>query len=49
LPSEALTIPTQVKLAILKQIRQGNCTSGYYTVGQLAFFAEENNAIQLSP
>lgn len=49
LPSEALTIPTQVKLAILKQIRQGNCTSGYYTVGQLAFFAEENNVIQLSP
>lgn len=49
LPAEALSIPTQVKLAILKQIRQGNCTSGYYTVGQLAFFAEENNVIQLSP
>ena len=49
LPAEALTIPTQVKLAILKQIRQGNCTSGYYTVGQLAFFADENNVIQLSP
>ena len=49
LPVGALSVPTQVKLAILKQIRQGNCTSGYYTVGQLAFFADENNVIQLSP
>lgn len=49
LPEEALLVPTQVKLAILKQIRQGNCTNGYYTVGELAFFADETNVIQLSP
>jgi len=49
LPAESISDPIQIKLAILKQIRQGNCTSGYYTVGQLAFFAEKNNVIQLSP
>lgn len=49
LPEEALSVPTQVKLAILKQIRQGNCTSGYYTVGEFAFFADKTNVIQLSP
>ena len=49
LPPEFLSIPSKIKLAILQQIRQGNCTSGYYTVGQFAFFAEKNNVIQLSP
>ena len=49
LPEGSLSDPGQVKLAIIKQIRQGNCTNGYYTVGQLAFFADGKNVIQLSP
>jgi hypothetical protein len=49
IPADALTNPHQMKQAILKQIRQGNCTNGYYTLGQFAFYVEEENVIQLSP
>ncbi|KUK97566.1 MAG: Putative xylanase/chitin deacetylase [Anaerolineaceae bacterium 46_22] len=49
IPVDALENPFQMKQAILKQIRQGNCTNGYYTLGQFAFYVEEENVIQLSP
>jgi hypothetical protein len=49
IPVDALENPLQMKQAILKQIRQGNCTNGYYTLGQFAFYVEEVNVIQLSP
>jgi len=49
IPVDALTNPLQMKQAILKQIRQGNCTNGYYTLGQFTFYVEEENVIQLSP
>ena len=49
IPADSLENPLQIKQAILKQIRQGNCTNGYYTLGQFAFYVEEVNVIQLSP
>lgn len=49
LPPAVLSDPRQMRLAIVKQIRQGNCTSGYYILGQFAFYVEGENVIQLSP
>ncbi|MDY6846910.1 MAG: hypothetical protein SVP52_07220, partial [Chloroflexota bacterium] len=49
IPPAALSDPHQIGLAIGKQIRQGNCTHGYYTLGQFAFYVDEGNVIQLSP
>jgi len=49
IPPAVLSDPHQMRLAIVKQIRQGNCTSGYYTLGQFAFYVEGKNVIQLSP
>ncbi len=49
LPVDSLAAPNKIKLEILNQIRQGNCTNGYYTVEQFAFFVEKRNVIQLSP